>query len=132
VAEDELVEVDLEVLGRDAVVGALEPGLQVRERSVGAWQHPLAVGKTGALLTGPVVVAGGSEQAVAGPAVGVDDRVGGDAGKHKFGQRRGRGVAQELQPQTARAGTADLDGDADEWLAVALAAPAQVAIAAAE
>jgi len=30
VPEDELVEVDVEVLRRDAVVGALQPGLEVR------------------------------------------------------------------------------------------------------
>jgi hypothetical protein len=50
VPEDELVEVDLEVLGRDAAVGALEPGLEIRDRSVGSWQHELLVGEALALL----------------------------------------------------------------------------------
>src|SRR5215208_5599263 len=36
VAKDELVEVDLQVLGRGAPVGALKPGLEVGERAVSA------------------------------------------------------------------------------------------------
>ena len=36
VAEDELVQVDRQVFGRDAVVGALQPGFQVRECAMGA------------------------------------------------------------------------------------------------
>src|SRR5712691_610692 len=87
VAEDELVEVDLEMFRRDAVMGALEPGLEVRECSVGAWQHPLAVGRAGALFTRLVVETGGSQAAIAGPTVGVDDRAGSDARVDETPQR---------------------------------------------
>src|SRR5205814_9275634 len=73
-AKDELVEVDLQVLSRDAVVSALQPGLQVRERPVRAWQHPLAVGEAGALLVRLVCEASGAQAAVTLPAVGVDER----------------------------------------------------------
>ena len=44
VAEDELVEVDLQVLRRDAVVGALQPVLEVGDRAVNARQGELAIG----------------------------------------------------------------------------------------
>ena len=49
VAEDELVQVDRQVFGRDAVVGALQPGFQVRECAMGARQDELAVREAGAL-----------------------------------------------------------------------------------
>jgi hypothetical protein len=60
VPEDEFVEVDLEVLGRDAVVGALQPGLEVGERAMRARQHPLPVGIASMLYTRLVVEAGGA------------------------------------------------------------------------
>ncbi len=74
VAEDELVEVDLQMVGRDAAVGALKPGLEVGGRPVGPRQELLRVGMVAPLQAGLVIEAGGGELAVAGPAVGVDDR----------------------------------------------------------
>src|SRR5437016_3942863 len=52
VPEDELVEVDLQVLGRGAVVGSLQPGLEVGERAARARQHPLAVSERARCLCG--------------------------------------------------------------------------------
>jgi hypothetical protein len=43
VPEDELVEVGLQVLGRDAAVGALQPGFQVGGSAVGAREELLGV-----------------------------------------------------------------------------------------
>ena len=43
-----------------------------------AWQQELAVGEAGALLAWPVIEACCAQAAVALPAVGVDDRAGGD------------------------------------------------------
>ena len=63
VAEDELVEIDLQVLGRDAAVGALKPRLQVRGGAVGARQELLGVGVIASLQARPVVVAGAGELA---------------------------------------------------------------------
>ena len=58
VAEDELVEVDLEVLGRDAAMGCLKPGLQVGGGAVGAGQELLGVAVIASLQARPVVIAG--------------------------------------------------------------------------
>lgn len=65
------------------------------------------------------------------PALGVDDRFGGDAGGHERAERVARGRAE---PASAafRAGAADLDGDADERLGVALAPTAQCRVSPAE
>jgi len=49
VTEDELVEIDLQVLGRDTVVGALQPSLEVGERAMRAWQQPVAIRVASAL-----------------------------------------------------------------------------------
>ena len=117
VSEDELVEVDLEVFRGDAVVGALEPGLEVGERAVRARQYPLPIGEACALLVRPVIEAGRAETAVAGPAVGVDDRSGSDARAHKRGQRGGRGIVEQLQAESPRASATHLDRDPDERLA---------------
>ena len=54
--EDELVEVD-QVLRRDAMVGALRPGLEVGERRDVRAQHPVTIGKACALLVRPLVEA---------------------------------------------------------------------------
>ena len=97
VAKDELVEVDLQTIGRDAAVGALQPGLQVRGGAVGARQKLLRVGVVAALQPRPVVEAGDGKLAVARPAVGVDDRSRLDARFQPAGQRRLAGVGEELQ-----------------------------------
>ena len=132
VAEDELVEVDRQVLGRDAVMGALQPGLQVRDRAMRAWQEKLAIGKAGALLTRLVIEACAAQAAVALPAVAVHDRAGGDIRRDELRERSGRCVRQQLQAQPPRALAANLDGDPDQWLAIALAAAPQVGVASAE
>lgn len=132
VSEDELVKVDLEVFRRDPVVGALQPGLEVGERPVGARQHPFAVGEALMLDVWLVVEAGSAEGAVAGPTIGVDDSPGGDSGADEGGERaRGR-IGQQLQPQAPGAVAAYLDRNPDERLAVALAAAAEVGVAAAQ
>src|SRR6266540_3984191 len=74
------------------------------------------------LHQGPVPKADGGELAIALPAVGVDDCAGGDELFHPRREGRLAGVREHLQAQPARAGTAHLDDDADEGLAVALAA----------
>jgi hypothetical protein len=76
VAKDEFVEVGLQVLGRDSAVGALQPGLEVGDRTVREWQH--LVGRRVALTARSVVKSNGAQPRVAGPAVGVHDRAGTD------------------------------------------------------
>jgi hypothetical protein len=72
VAEDVLVEVDLQVRIADAAVGAVQPGLEVRDGAVRARQQLLA--GLGQLAAAAVVVAELREAVVSRPAVGVDNR----------------------------------------------------------
>src|SRR6266511_1597648 len=95
-------------------------------------QYPLAVGVAGALPTRPVIEARSMQAAVALPAVGVNDRAGGDAGGDEGGERSGRGIGQQLQPQSSRAVAAHLDRNPNQRLAVTLAAAAEIGIAAAQ
>jgi hypothetical protein len=113
VAEDELVEVDLEVSGRDAAVGALEPRLEVGRGPVGAGQQLLVVRVVAPLQQGPVLVARAAELVVALPAIGVDDRSGRDERLHPRGEGGLARVRKHLQAQPTRAGSARLDGDSD-------------------
>ncbi len=74
VAKDVLVEVDLQVGIANAPVGAVHPGLQVRDRAVGAGQVGLRARRRLPLAAGAMVVAGLGEAGIALPAVGADDR----------------------------------------------------------
>src|SRR5579859_3997983 len=88
-AEDELIEVDLQMLAGDAAVGAPEPGLQMAEGSMGTGQQlaGVAAGKQmGSLALGPVVVAESCQAPVAPPAVRVHDRARADVGPHEATQ----------------------------------------------
>ena len=109
VAEDELVEVDLQVLGRDAAVGALQPGLQVGERSVGARQELLGVGAIAPLLARPVPIAGVGQPAVAAASRRCGRSPRGDELAAPTGERVAAGVGQDREAQPPRALTADLD-----------------------
>jgi len=93
VAKDELVEVDLKVVLRDAPMRALKPGLEVGDGAVCARQEELAVGVAPALVDRPVVV-GTSRVSVSGPAVGVDDRAALDVGAQEVLQGGGGGVGR--------------------------------------
>lgn len=79
VAEDELVEIDVQVVGRDAAVSALKPGLQVGTRPVSTRQELLGVWVVAPPPAGSVVKANAGQLAVAVPAVGMDDRAAFDA-----------------------------------------------------
>jgi hypothetical protein len=131
-AEQELVEVHLQVLGRDAAVGALEPRLEVGDGAVSAREDELPVEVTGPLLVHVVVEAPGARPRVAEPAVGMHARAKHDAGGGEAAERGPRGVGDHPQAQPPGAGSADLDGDGDERLAVALAPAAPPRVAAAD
>ena len=74
-AEGELVEVGLEVLGADAVMGSVEPGFQVRENEVDN-RHEL-FGDLGiaAFGNGVMIIAQLSETAITAPVVADDQSV---------------------------------------------------------
>src|SRR3954451_6615398 len=95
VAEDELVEVNLQVLGRDAAMGAVEPGLQVGGRPVGAGEELLCVRMVAPLQARTMFVPGAGELAVAPPAVGMDNRAGRDVRSHPGGERLAAGIRQD-------------------------------------
>ena len=69
VPEGELVQVDLQVLGRGAVVGAGDPGFEVGDRPVRPGQDQRAVGEPVMLVDRAVVVAGPGQLAVSAPPV---------------------------------------------------------------
>ena len=76
VTEDELVEVDLQVLGAHAAVGAAEPALEVQDRPVRPRQDGVGVGVAFGfgLAARAVAEALAHQFRVALPAVGVHDR----------------------------------------------------------
>ena len=74
VVEDGLVEIALEVRGKHAAEGALQPGLEVRDRAMGARENELGAGTACSSVARRVIKAGAVEGAVALPAVGVDGR----------------------------------------------------------
>ena len=103
-------------------MGALQPGLEFRDRAVGAGQDELAVGARAVLQARPVVEAGPGKPAVAAPAVGVDDRARLDDLAHPARERIPVEAAERVHAQAPGARSADLDRDADERLTLALAA----------
>jgi hypothetical protein len=113
-AEDELLEVALQVLGPDgAVVGAEESALGIAvgcgapaaphgaEDEVDGGQARAGVAPVGGQVDGLVPVALGGKAAIAGPTVGGDGeppcRVGGEEAL----EARGRGIRDRRQPQPA-------------------------------
>jgi hypothetical protein len=129
VAEDELVEVDLQVLLGGAAVGALQPGLEVGE---GAVQNEAALLAAPALGDWPVVEAEVAKSGVAAPVVGMDDRAGLDAPGHPRSEAALAGIWESRKPKTPRASAADLHGDPDKPLSNGVSAGLAVGIDAAD
>src|SRR6266511_6133271 len=133
VAEDELVEVDLEVGVADAAVGAVHPRLEVGDRAVGTGQVGLRSGRCGPLAARAMVIAGPGKAVVAPPAIGADDRPRRRRGLHERGQGRLGGVGEHLQAKSPRAPATNLDRDPAQRLGAALApAPEPLLLAAEE
>lgn len=120
-AEDELVEVGLEVFSTQAVIDAERPALEVGEDAVGPGQHDM--GGHAADDMRVVRDAGGTR--IPRPAVGLGGGAGGEIGFKEGMQTTGRIVGHLLQADTTGAGSAvlDLDGADHEYLAL-MAAPA--------
>src|SRR3954454_4774773 len=120
-AEDELVEVGLEVFATQAMIDAEYPALEVGEEAVGPGQHNMG----GHAADDMRVVRDTGSTGIACPAVGLDGGAGGEIGLEEGMQAIGRIVGHLLQADATGAGPAvrDLDGADHEYLSL-MAAPA--------
>jgi len=120
VTKYKLVEVHLQMLGGSTAVGALEPGLEVRDGAVGTQQDHLTVVVAPALIDWAVIEAQRIKPCVSGPAIGVDDCT----GLHSVGEPRAkRGLARIGKcgkSKTARSLATDLHGNDDKSFANAV------------
>src|SRR4051794_35217165 len=120
-AEDELVEVGLEVFAPQAVVDAERPTLEVGEDAVGPGQHDMG----GHAADDMRIMRDAGSTGIPWPVVGLGGGAGGEIGLEEGRQAIGRIVGHLLQADAARPGPAVLDlGGADqEYLAVMAAGP---------
>src|SRR3954454_21839872 len=120
-AEDELVEVGVEVFAPQAVIDAERPALEVGEDAVGPGQHDMG----GHAADDMRIMRDAGSTGIACPAVGLGGGAGGEIGLEEGMQAIGRIVGQLLQADTTGACPAvrDLDGADHEYLAL-MAAPA--------
>src|SRR6478609_5970780 len=121
-AEDELVEVGLEVFATQAVIDAERPALEVGEDAVGPGQHDMGSHAADDMR---IVVRDAGSTGVPRPAVGLGDGAGGEIGLEEGMQTTGRIVGHLLQADATGAGSTalDFDGADHEYLAL-MAAPA--------
>src|SRR4051794_32131550 len=120
-AEDELVEVGLEVFAPQAVIDAERPALEIGEDAVGPGQHDMG----GHAADDMRIVRDAGSTGIPGPAVGLGGGAGGKIGREERMQTTGRIVGHLLQADATGAGSAVLDfyGTDNECLAL-MTAPA--------
>ena len=120
-AEDELVEVGLEVFATQAVIDAERPALEIGEDAVGPGQHDMS----GHAAHDMRIVRDAGSTGIPCPAVGLGGGARGKIGLEEGMQTIGRIVGHLLQADATGAGSAllDLDGADQEYLAL-MAAPA--------
>src|SRR3954454_9451620 len=120
-AEDELVEVGLEVFSMQAVIDAERPALEIGEDAVGPGQHDMG----GHAADDMRIERDAGSTGIPGPAVGFGGGAGGEIGLEEGMQTIGRIVGHLLEADATGAGPAilDLDGADHEYLAL-MAAPA--------
>ena len=120
-AEDEFIEVRLEVLAAQPVIDAQGPDFEVGEDPVNPWEHD--VGGHLADDVGIVGDAGGA--GVPGPAIGFGGGAGGEIGGKKGMEAGGRVIGDLAETDAAgtKAAVLDLDGADDQHFAL-MAAPA--------
>src|SRR3954452_17074893 len=120
-AEDEPVEVGLEVFATQAVIDAERPALEIGEDAVGPGQHDMG----GHAADDMRIVSDAGSTGIPCPAVGLGGGTGGKIGLEKGMQTIGRIVGYLLKADATGAGPTvrDLDGGDHGDLAV-MAAPA--------
>ena len=116
-AEDELVEVGLQVLASEAVVDAQRPGLEVGEDAMNPGQDHMG----GHVSDDVRVVCDAGRAGVAGPAVGPGRGAGGEVGAQEGVQAVGGEVLDPRQADPAGPTLADLDSTGDQQLALVTA-----------
>ena len=117
-AEDELVEVGLEVFSTQAMIDAERPALEIGEDAVGPGQHDMG----GHAADDMRIVRDAGSTGIPGPAVGLGDGARGEIGLEKGMQTIGRIVGHLLEADATGA-VSDLDGADHENFAL-MAAPA--------
>src|SRR3954471_20765300 len=117
-AEDELVEVCLEVFAAQTVIDAERPALEVGEDAVGPGQHDMG----GHAADDMRIVHDTASTGIPWPAVGLGGGTGGEIGLEEGMQALGRVVGHLLQADATGAAIPDLDGADHEYLAL-MAAP---------
>ena len=121
-AEDELVEVGLQVLASETVVDAQRPGLEVGEDAMNPGQDDMG----GHVSNDVGVVCDAGRAGVAGPAVGPGSGAGGEVGAQEGVQAVGGEVLDPRQADPAGPTLADLDSAGDQQFAL-VATPAAAA-----
>src|ERR1044071_7448327 len=117
VAENELVEIDLQLMASDAVVRPDEPLLKIPDGAVGEWHHrlgPLAEIPSERLRARNMSIAGLTQPGELLQAVAIDRRARRDVLLDEGQQRRRLKIGDYRQPCTSRPGSALLDGDHHE------------------
>ena len=104
-AEDELVEVGLEVFATQAVIDAERPALEIGEDTVGPGQHDMS----GHAADDMRIVPDAGSTEISRPAVGLGGGAGGEIGLEKGMQTIGRIVGHLLQADATGAGPAVRD-----------------------
>src|SRR3954451_3911068 len=120
-AEDELVEVGLEVFATQAMIDAERPALEIGEDAMGPGQHDMGGHAADDMRIGRDAGSTG----VPGPAIGLGGGAGGEIGHEEGMQTLGRIVGHLLEADATGASPVvrDLDGADQEDLAL-MAAPA--------
>jgi len=121
----------LQVLGADAVMDAIEPGLQIAEDEVGDRQELLGDLGIAAFGDGVVVVAACPQAAIGAPVIGDEQRPRHDGASDEFAQRFGRAIRGDGEANApgipavlpfvlrgARLPVTNLDGGGDQGLVV--------------
>lgn len=121
-AEDEFIEVGLEVLAAESVVDAQGPDLEVGKDPVDPGQHDVSGHLTDDM--GIMDDAGGA--GIPGPTIGLGGGTGGEVDGDKAVQAGGRIIGDLAEPDAARAAAAilDLDGADHQHFALMTASAA--------
>src|SRR6478735_11222015 len=106
-AEDELVEVGLEVFATQAMIDAERPALEIGEDAMGPGQHDMS----GHAADNMRIVHDAGSTGVSCPAIGPGDGARGEIGLEKGMQTIGRIVGHLLEADATGAGSAVLDLD---------------------
>lgn len=125
--KSELVQVGLEVIVTDAVVGAAKPGLEVAKDAMDVRQE-FGRSLRGALGPGAMPVAYGRQRRVRPPAIRQDEGAGRDSPLHKSCQRASRCVRYNLEAHPAGGLTTHFDRAHNQRLLQQLAAPLQACL----